>query len=110
MLNNKGFSYAEVIVSFAIWVTIMMTFIPIASQLKLEQQMFREQRFIQSTLHDAMQQMLLDRSEPFPLTYTETILKKNVSFTFNIEKSLIKGCATWENAKKKEKSFCLNGY
>jgi hypothetical protein len=88
----------------------MLTFMPIAAQINLEQQILKEQRYIQSKLYDDLQTMLWTTTEPFPITYERLVKEKQVTFTFSQEQLLIKGCAKWTNAKQKEKIFCLYGH
>ena len=109
--DSKGFSLIEVIAAFSILLTILITFVPIAYQLKLEENILSNRRNIQSVLHDQLQTYLFSsNTSSFP-THTNLIIdNREVYITFMNENQWIKGCANWENAKQNKENFCLYGY
>lgn len=110
MLNNKGFSLIETIASFSILMMIMLTLIPIVYQLKAEEAALSIRRDIPSVLHDELQKYLWENNFSLPIEKNKTLDGTLITFRYKMEGELLEGCASWNNAKQKNETFCLYGY
>lgn len=108
MKKNNGFSLAEILIASAILMSVATTVLPIISLLHSERQVLSDRRALSLMVHDELQQFLWTDTAP-PAAYVKTIRKKEVQFTFVQENEYVKGCAEWENAKKRHEAFCLYG-
>ncbi len=88
--------------------TAVIVFVPMISLLAKEQSVLSERRFILYELHDELQPYLWD-SAPTPIDYITSRDGKMITYTFTKENNYIKGCASWENARKKAETLCLYG-
>lgn len=109
LLNNKGFTLIEVLVSFSLIMLLATTFLPISSIIQQHTTILSDKRIVSSKLHDELLDQLWGKQNLSSQSYTKIVNKKLVSFDFIIENELTKGCAIWENAKNKNEKFCLYG-
>jgi prepilin-type N-terminal cleavage/methylation domain-containing protein len=107
--KNKGFTLIEVLIAATILMTVITTIVPIISLVQAERQVLSERRTLSLKLHDELQQFLWLEDITLPAAYSETIHEKAVQFTFIIENEYVKGCAEWQNAKRRTELFCLYG-
>lgn len=108
--NNKGFSLIETLVALSILVTVISTFIPIKSIIMVERDVLHQKQQVINSLHEELQTILV-HSDTIPIaSYTIHVDKTPVTIRFTEEKSLLKGCAEWKNAKNKQEQSCLYGY
>ncbi|MBO1005850.1 prepilin-type N-terminal cleavage/methylation domain-containing protein [Pseudogracilibacillus auburnensis] len=107
MKNNKAFTFIETLVAMSILMMLVVTIIPIHTLMKQERKVLRDRRLIVSKLHDELQHMVWSNEELQHVSIT--INQRHVNIEFQLENELIKGCATWENVKQKEETFCLFG-
>ncbi|MCT2537550.1 hypothetical protein NC661_01185 [Aquibacillus koreensis] len=106
--NDNGFVMSEIIASFSIFLTIMLTFTPIMYQIVMEEKLMEDRRNLQSLLHDELQ-IVLSSDQGLPLQEKQTISSTLVTFTFTIETKYIKGCVRWDNEKQTQEKICLYG-
>lgn len=111
MKNNKGFFTIEAIASFHIFLTIMLTLIPIIYQLKAEQETLSERRYAQTQLHGQLLEYLYAPENPSnELTIEMADSSKQVlTIQFLETGDKVKGCAEWTNAKENSERFCIYG-
>lgn len=107
--KNRGFTLIEVLVAFSLVMLLVTTFIPISSIIQQHTTILSDRRIISSKLHDELLKQLWEEKSLMSESFTENVNKKKVEFYFTIENELIKGCATWDNAKNKNEKFCLYG-
>lgn len=111
MKNNKGFFAVEAIASFSIFLTIMLTLLPLVYQLKTDQETLSQRRYVQTELQGQMLEYLHpaipENQENYEIKLKET--HPAIAFQFNEDNNLIKGCATWKNAKNIQENFCIYG-
>ena len=107
MQGNKGFTLIEVLVALSILISTVSVIIPITSLLYKEKQILSDRRAIAFHLHDEMQPFLWEGLPPS--VYNDRLQNKEVTFQFTTENEFIKGCASWENVKNTEETFCLYG-
>ncbi|MDL4841556.1 hypothetical protein [Aquibacillus rhizosphaerae] len=108
-MNSRGFLITEVVASFSVFVTIMLTVTPIFYQLTIEEHILKERRNIQSVLHDELQ-IVLATDFKTPIKKDINIDNQKVEVSFTEDSSLVKGCARWNNAKQVKEELCLYGY
>lgn len=109
-MNDKGYSFIEVLLSLAIIMMLISLIVALNSQIKYEREKFRERYMIGSFLHDELQNFIRGEEQLLPTASSQIISNKTVFVKFYYEKELIKGCATWKNVKQDEETFCLYGY
>lgn len=107
-MNPNGFTLFEVLVAAGILLSAVTVLAPIITLLHQERDVQHERRMLVYYLHDELQPFLWENAE-LPAQYNETIESTAVSFEFNLENELIKGCANWENVKGKNETLCLFG-
>lgn len=107
--NNKGFTIVEVLVAASMILTLMTVVIPISVLLEKERTVLSDRRTFMNQLHDELQPYLWN-DLTLPVSYSAFIDQTEVKFDFMKEKHVIKGCATWENARRKREKICLYGY
>jgi len=109
MKNNNGFSFIEVLVASAIILMLAVLVFPISSQLKKDSTILNEKRRFALKLHDELQPFIQGRASSLPSTYSKTTEQKETFFEFTEEHIYVKGCVSWNNAKKQKEQFCLYG-
>lgn len=108
-MSNRGFSSIELLAAFSILMLIMITLLPTVYVLKKEERILSQRRTVHSSLHDHLLGVL--HTDNFhPSAFQEEIGTFTVHFTFTRQDHLIKGCASWNNAKQMEETSCLYGY
>lgn len=111
MSNDKqeGMIMLELLTTFGFILVILFTLLPILLQIRLEQNVLMQQRLIQSALHDEIQLHSTTVNPP-----THKVLKlENITVSFKFYNDLdpiIKGRATWINAKGEEDQLSLYYY
>lgn len=108
-MNNKGFTLIEVLVATSIIFMLLTTILPISLLLEKERIVLSERRMLAAHLHDELQQYLWNDLD-LPKYYSTIVNQIEVSYNFAIEERLIKGCVTWENARKTDETICFYGY
>lgn len=103
LLNNKGFTLFEVLISFSLFMTIIMTVVPLIILVETERKVLSERRMYASLLHDELQYMLSSSRQ------ASSIVHDDVTMTFTRENDFLKGCVTWENKKQQNDEICLYG-
>ncbi|WP_068671892.1 type II secretion system protein [Oceanobacillus sp. Castelsardo] len=109
MSKFNGFTLIEILIATGIFMIIVMVFVPIITQIKKEETVLSERRSIAYELHDELQPFIwTNKSVP------DSFSKKNnngktIRYTFKEKNKFIKGCAHWENARKTNETFCLEG-
>jgi len=107
--KNDGFTLIEVLIAATLLLTVVTTIVPIISLVQSERQVLSERRTLSLKVHDELQQFLWLEDITLPAGYTNTIHGREVQLTFKEENDYVKGCAKWQNAKKRNESFCLYG-
>lgn len=107
--KSDGFSLTEVLIASGILMVVITTLVPIITLLNTEKSILSDRRIIVNQLHDQLQPFLWDDSVNPPSFFTETIQYKLVTYNFTMRNEFIKGCVSWENAKKIKESICLYG-
>ena len=103
--NCKGFSLAETMAAFSIWLLIVTILIPQLVLLTQERANTKQSLTAIKLLHEKIQS---DSFQP-ALKVNETIMKDNVAYhlTWKEEMSDKEACLEWKNYYKKTKSICL---
>lgn len=110
MLQEKnGFSLIEVMISASILLGAVALFIPIISQVQMEQHILSERRLIANQLHSEIQYYIRTEEKLLPSGFYKQSSHTEIYFYFMKEDNFIKGCAQWQNAKKREENLCLYG-
>jgi len=107
--KNNGFTLIEVIIAAALLMTAAATIVPIISLVQSERQVLSDRRAFSLKVHDELQQFLWLEDVTLPAHFSQTIHQKKIQFSFRKESGYVKGCAEWQNAKKRSESFCLYG-
>lgn len=108
MKNDKGFTLIEALVAMSIIMMLMATIIPIDIFIKQERRTLYERRIIVAYLHDTLQHIVWNHDDLN--SNVRLVNGKHVTVHYTNEMGLIKGCATWENAKQQKETKCLYGY
>lgn len=103
MFNHKGFTLFEVLISFSLLMTMVVTLIPLLIMVDSERKVLSERRFYASQLHDELQIALMQPTPPPDILTEEWII------TFQMEVDYLKGCVQWENFKKDPDEICFYG-
>jgi competence protein ComGC len=105
----NGFTLIEVLIATGIFMILVMVFVPIITQIKKGETVLSDRRAIVYELHDEIQPFIWN-NKSLPNTFSKTINNgKIVQYTFTEKNKFIKGCAYWENARKTDETFCLEG-
>lgn len=107
--NNKGYFAIEAIAAFSVFLTVLLTLTPLLIQLKTEQEILSERRYIQSQLQGELLDYLFPSAGYTDDENMEPTDRKTAIYQFKEENNLVKGCAKWENAKANQETFCLYG-
>lgn len=105
---KNGFIFSEIVVSLSIIFTLIFTLTPIFYQLHTERLNLYYRRTIQSLLHDQLIQ--IDSNDKKMPSINKKVKQTSVDLYFTLDDPLWKGCAEWENAKKKNEKLCLFYY
>lgn len=108
MKNSNGFFTVEAIASYTIFLTILLTLVPIIYQVKVDQETLSQRRYAQTALQDELLEHLYSSEAKDTVVYMDN-QESTVTFHFKNTADLVQGCATWLNAKKKKEEFCLYG-
>ncbi|GAA0435992.1 hypothetical protein GCM10008934_26870 [Virgibacillus salarius] len=109
MKKMNGFTLIEVIISAAILFSAVLTLVPILSIMQTEREVLSTRRLIANDLHDSLQLFLWEEKDKQEVNYTKVIANSHVKYSFQVLSKYVKGCAQWENAKKRKEKFCLYG-
>ena len=85
--------------------TILLTVVPIATQIQKERAVLNERLNHIELLHNQLQQYILNESATLP----NEISLDDAHLTFQMDDKLLKGCIKWENSKSKQEVECLYG-
>lgn len=108
MKNNNGFTLIEVLVATSIILMLVATIVPVSTLVQVEKKILFDRRIILLALHDDLQETIWgDRKIE---NKQQNINHHIVEIYYSVDNKLIKGCASWENEKKKEETVCLYGY
>lgn len=109
MESYNGFIWIETLISLHIVLVLMTTAVPIYTSIQKEKEVLKDRSIYSLYLFNELQEVLHDESGAFNQRYEQVIDKRNIVFNFKMEGEYVKGCATWENAKKKSETRCLYG-
>jgi len=105
----NGFTLIEILIATGIFMILVMVFVPIITQIKKEETVLSDRRSIAYELHDELQPFIWN-NKSLPNTFSKRNYNgRIVQYTFTEENKFIKGCAQWENARKTNETFCLEG-
>lgn len=110
MRNSNGFSLIETLVALSILVTVISIFIPIQSKIMIERDVLNQNQVVSNVLHEELQKTLWSNQLIPEDSYIINVDGSPITINFTLDKSLLKGCAKWENAKKMQQQSCLYGY
>ncbi|WP_373892810.1 type II secretion system protein [Virgibacillus natechei] len=110
MKKNNGFTMVEVVVASSVLMMVITTVVPIISLITEHQSLLSDRRTFSYHLHDELQVYLYQQDTVLPNSYSGTIHNKTVTFEFQNENELVKGCAEWQNVKNNDEIICLYGY
>lgn len=110
MTNRNGFTFIEVLIASSIFFSFLTVTVPIVTLITKEQALLQDRQKIAVKLHEELQFFLWEDHSDLPVSDFVTIHTKRVNLVFTKSNFLIKGCATWENARQKEESICLYGH
>lgn len=105
----NGFTLIEVLIAASIIFLLISTILPISFLIEQERTVLSERRVLTAKLHDELQPFLWSNLE-IPSSYSKRFDLIDVTLNFTYEEQYIKGCADWENARKKSERICLYGY
>jgi len=98
----------EVLIASSIFLSIIITLIPIAAIVKQEQNMLKIKREAVLMLHDELQDFLW-KDTSLPATIERDVKNTQVIFHFEKEGKYVKGCTDIEARKGKQETICLYG-
>ncbi|TGB04315.1 type II secretion system protein [Halobacillus salinus] len=102
-MNYRGFTLAETIFSFSLFLLVTLMILPLLIQVKVEQKELSIKRQAISSLHD---QIVSWREPHDALPYSRTDPEHpEVLYTFQYENGYIQGCADFNTTNMKE--VCL---
>lgn len=103
--NCKGFSLAETMTAFSIWLIIVTVLIPHLVLLTQERANTKQSLTAIKLLHEKVQNVSFLEAEKV----NETITRDNIAYklTWKEEMSDKKACLEWTNYYQKTKSICL---
>src|SRR5699024_8782188 len=107
--KNDGFTLIEVIIAATLLMTVITTVVPIISLVHSERQVLSDRRAISLKVHDNLQPFLWLKNQILTANYSEINHEKEVQITCKKENNYVKGCAEWQNAKRRSETFCLHG-
>jgi len=107
--NSNGFSVIEVLIAVVMLFSLVSTFLPIIVILDAEQKVLSERRELAYKLHDKLQQHIWNSNHVTDHLNETNSDSHQATFHFQEENGFIKGCAVWNNAKKREETLCLYG-
>lgn len=84
-------------------------FVPAIIMIETEKHVLLDRRQISNLLHDELQIKLIDRPNYQAQIYHVKHNNLEITYQFESEQGLFKGCATWENIKKKNEDICFYG-
>lgn len=97
----------ETLTAFSLLLMIIMSTLPVLSELRVAQKHLYIERQIITHLHDEIYEISQsERTFPFKETHH---IGTNVELTFVKETGNLKGCANWKNHRNEAKEFCLYG-
>lgn len=87
---------------------LVATIIPIKTLVQIEKKILFDRRVILLALHDELQATIWEDER----TQNKQLIinHQTVEIIYTVNNQLIKGCASWENEKKKKETVCLYGY
>src|SRR5690625_3750715 len=97
----------EVLITFSIVLMTVSIILPVTIFIKGERQIQADRLAVANKLQDHLQHYIYESKQSLPYSFTQLINDKQVKFDLRLEQTLVKGCATWENAKYKQENFCL---
>lgn len=109
MEKKNAFSVIEVFISSSLFLSTVLIFIPIVSNLQIEKQVLSDRRMISILLQEELQQYIWEEEPLLPTEETIKINEKMLQFKFSKENDLIKGCVYWQNAKEMDETLCFHG-
>ncbi|TXC92386.1 hypothetical protein FS935_04860 [Metabacillus litoralis] len=106
MRNSKGFSLAETIAAFSLWMLITLLIIPQLVLLTKERMNTQQSLAAYKILHEKTQQVTFDNNEK----NNEIIVHEGVDYHLTWEEGnpYNKACLSWENSTHKNKSICFS--
>lgn len=109
MKKINGFIWVETLVSLNIVILIASTIIPLHTSIKQEKKALHDRAIVSMQLYDELQTLLFENNSYTHSNSSKIISGKNVNISFTNEFEFLKGCASWENVKKREEQLCLYG-
>ncbi|WP_226667459.1 competence type IV pilus minor pilin ComGE [Metabacillus litoralis] len=105
MRNSKGFSLAETIAAFSLWMLITLLIIPQLVLITKERVNTQQSLAAYKILHEKTQQVTYNTNEK----RNEVIKHDGVDYhlSWEEENPYNKACLSWENSSKKAKSVCF---
>ncbi|WP_277677894.1 MULTISPECIES: hypothetical protein [Gracilibacillus] len=102
--NQSGYLNIEALVAAIVFLCLILTLMPLYTQLRLENEVLADKRIV---IHQLYEELLLHSStDPMVVTKEEWI-RNPVTLKFKQTSSYLKGCATWKNVKKNNERLCL---
>lgn len=89
--------------------TIIILLLPLFSLLIKEQLVLQERRTIAYILHDKLQSNLWNDLQNEKSTFLLENSQTEVTFDFETEQRILKGCAQWVNINHRQEEYCLHG-
>src|SRR5690625_3779784 len=107
--NCKGFILLDTVVAINIIILFTLVIIPVYIIMKQEKQSLHERMIISLYLFNQMQTVIRDEITDITNDEEKMIGNKTVNFTYTLDEQFIKGCAIWDNYRKRRETFCLYG-
>lgn len=109
MLNDKGFTISEVLVSLTVLLIISTAVLPLTTFVAQERKTLSQKRVITYKLQDELQVILQDDFVS-TINWEENLQSADVTFQFKeTNEQYIQGCATWNNLMSRQEEVCLYG-
>lgn len=104
-MNRNGFTFIEALVSLNIIIFISLTVAPLLTLVMQERVNALLKRDVAYVLYEDL--LYRANGNDGTMYYEKTLQQTNVQFTFQLENKHMRGCANWENKKKRKETFCL---
>lgn len=108
LLNNRGFTVTEVLVALTALMLLATVLIPLSTIITNEREVLSQKRHITYQLHDELHNVI--HNQKSIETFHKRFRTVEVKFEFTeLDSSLVKGCARWENLMNRSEEVCLYG-
>jgi len=107
MQNEQGFSIVEVLLGTILFLSMILTILPISIQLYEERQSIKEEKLIHYFLFEEMKKSHRSHSVTNEQISQHQINNRKFQIIYTKEDSYIKACAQWKDIRSLQKEVCF---